>query len=588
MKALKDYSFRFTAVMLLMISVSVLSETPNDYKFQFSPAPAQSIWMQVNNINTVFRTDGYFNYDKVTFPGGNAGFIWPVSATTRLTADFATGIWIAAKVGPQRELRLAASLYNTHYSPGNIPVIGQVPPSSVCGDPAFKGYLVNLVDQSLVSGGTRTKTAGGRTYTFTYEQWANWPVSQGAPYVEVNNIPGYQPGWNSDRPGIWHCTARPDEILWMVYMDYTNCTNNFHTTELFLPGGTLPLGVEIQQLSFAFSQPGYSDMLFMKWRIINKSSQQWDSTYISIVDDGDLGYPWDDAAGCDSAKQLGFIYNFDNDDDENYGPAPPAIGYRLLECPINYTGNYNDTAKLPYGNYPGYRLLRMSGHFMFWHSSNICEGPPDEPISAYNFMRGKDGCGNTIINWAYNYPTTFKFNGPLCPRSGWYDSVSGDIKNLISTGPFKLNSGEERFLMAAVLIARGSDNLNSVCQLQTLSDNAALFYEQCMGGIPIGLTQITSEVPERFELYQNYPNPFNPVTKIKFSIPLLRGVSEGRGVLLVVYDMLGREITTLVNENLTPGTYEVEFDGTNYSSGVYYYQLITNNYKDVKKMVLIK
>ena len=64
MKALKDYSFRFTAVMLLMISVSVLSETPNDYKFQFSPAPAQSIWMQVNNINTVFRTDGYFNYDR--------------------------------------------------------------------------------------------------------------------------------------------------------------------------------------------------------------------------------------------------------------------------------------------------------------------------------------------------------------------------------------------------------------------------------------------------------------------------------------------------------------------------------------------
>lgn len=449
-------------------------------------------------------------------------------------------------------------------------------------DPSFKGYLVNLVDQALVNGGSRQKIAGGRTYSFEYIPWSEWPVAKGAPYVEVNNVPGYQPGWNADRPGIWHCTARPDEILFMIYMDYTNCTNNIHQSEISLPGGTLPLGVEIHQLSFAFSQPGFQDMLFIKWKIINKSSMQWDSTYISIVDDGDLGYASDDAVGCDSAKQLGFTYNFDNDDEGYYGSNPPAIGYRMLECPINFTGNNNDTAKLPYGNFPGYRLLRMSGHNRFIGGADICSVIPDEAVPAYNFMRGKDGCGNTMINWVYNYPTTYRYNSSLCPRTGWYDSAGADKKHFMSTGPFKLNSGEERFLMAALIIARGGDNLNSVCQLRTLSDNAAQYYQQCMGGIPIGINQFSHEVPDRFMLFQNYPNPFNPSTAISFSVPALDNV------IIVIYDIMGREIETLINEQLSPGIYEMEFDGTKYSSGVYYYRLETGSHTETKKMVLIK
>jgi len=81
-----------------------------------------------------------------------------------------------------------------------------------------------------------------------------------------------------------------------------------------------------------------------------------------------------------------------------------------------------------------------------------------------------------------------------------------------------------------------------------------------------------------------------PVTKIRFSIPLLRGVSAdgGRGVLLKVYDAIGREVQTLVNESLQPGTYEVEWDGSNFASGIYYYTLSAENYSETKKMVLIR
>ncbi|MEO8514425.1 MAG: hypothetical protein ABI543_12765, partial [Ignavibacteria bacterium] len=91
----------------------------------------------------------------------------------------------------------------------------------------------------------------------------------------------------------------------------------------------------------------------------------------------------------------------------------------------------------------------------------------------------------------------------------------------------------------------------------------------------IGIHQISTEVPQDFSLSQNYPNPFNPSTKIKFSIPLSRGMSEGRGVFtsIIVYDNLGREVSTLVNQQLAPGTYEADFDGTRLSSGTYYYRL---------------
>lgn len=85
-----------------------------------------------------------------------------------------------------------------------------------------------------------------------------------------------------------------------------------------------------------------------------------------------------------------------------------------------------------------------------------------------------------------------------------------------------------------------------------------------------------------YRLEQNYPNPFNPTTKIKYQLP-----KPGK-VKLIVYDMLGREISTLVNEERPTGTYEVEFNGTGLPSGVYFYRIETAKYSDTKKFILIK
>ena len=95
----------------------------------------------------------------------------------------------------------------------------------------------------------------------------------------------------------------------------------------------------------------------------------------------------------------------------------------------------------------------------------------------------------------------------------------------------------------------------------------------------------TNSVPGKYILYQNYPNPFNPVTKIKFDIPDL---SSSNTVSIKVYNILGKEIITLINENLPYGKYEVTFDGSLFSSGIYFCKLQAGNFSQTRKMILLK
>ncbi len=111
----------------------------------------------------------------------------------------------------------------------------------------------------------------------------------------------------------------------------------------------------------------------------------------------------------------------------------------------------------------------------------------------------------------------------------------------------------------------------------------------------VGIKPVSEQIPSHFRLFQNYPNPFNPVTKIKFEIPSV-GNAYMRSVQIKIYDLLGKEITTLVNEDLNPGTYEVSWDGSNYPSGVYFYKLTAGDantkfgarFSETKKLVLMK
>ncbi len=100
-------------------------------------------------------------------------------------------------------------------------------------------------------------------------------------------------------------------------------------------------------------------------------------------------------------------------------------------------------------------------------------------------------------------------------------------------------------------------------------------------------TEPDVDLPLRYELSQNYPNPFNPITQIQFTIP------ENQKVTLIIYDILGRKVRTMVNDNMTSGKYLKTWNGTNdlgvnVASGVYFYRLKTDNYVKVRKMILIR
>jgi hypothetical protein len=112
--------------------------------------------------------------------------------------------------------------------------------------------------------------------------------------------------------------------------------------------------------------------------------------------------------------------------------------------------------------------------------------------------------------------------------------------------------------------------------------NEEIYYKRNPTGNPIGITNIGSEIPSEFTLRQNYPNPFNPATNINFSI------TKADFVKLVVYDITGREISMLVNEQLTAGSYNVDFDASQLPSGTYFYRLTAGEFTETKKMILIK
>ena len=93
---------------------------------------------------------------------------------------------------------------------------------------------------------------------------------------------------------------------------------------------------------------------------------------------------------------------------------------------------------------------------------------------------------------------------------------------------------------------------------------------------------ITETLPTVYSLDQNYPNPFNPATMINFSVP------KEEFVTLNVYNSIGQQVATLVNESKTAGTYRVDFNAANLSSGIYFYKITAGNFTETKKMILMK
>jgi hypothetical protein len=201
-----------------------------------------------------------------------------------------------------------------------------------------------------------------------------------------------------------------------------------------------------------------------------------------------------------------------------------------------------------------------------------------------------------IPKWEYKHTgemvTTVSFSksGNILSACAWGDLVDtcSDIiifKTSINTNVpiFKLNG------LGSMFNCNTSDNGTSVMVTgkkvhARIMGNGGVLYNISVdtNDNPIGIVNAGKNIPDNFILHQNYPNPFNPSTNIKLQIP------KSSDVELLVFDILGREVQSLVSEQLSPGTYEVNFDGSNLPSGVYFYCLEAVGFTETKKMVLIK
>lgn len=562
-----------------LLTISSIYSQNKDKKISFLDNPSiviQQVALDGNNINAWFYSSGIFDQDLKH--NDSPGFEWPKYSGSY--AVFTAGLSTACYINGT--LHEAMCSYKGEYEPGYVVIINGVPVPKT--DSTFHIYKLKRGDNASNN-----------------PDWLNWGamVPFGAPFIDVNHNGTYDP--YVDTPGVKD--AEQTGFLCM--------TDGFPETHQIgegFGGGTAPLYNEVHFTAWCYNNSFLQDVQFLKWVIINKNTLPWNKTYFSITSDPDLGCALDDYIGCDTVRSLAYCYNGEPVDcagQFRYPDVPPAVGFQWLNC-------------------SGISNLGMKSVVYFTNTAN--QGPPCEkdangnPMGAYNMMKGIKSDGTP---WVYppgcnaSYITKFCYSGDPETNSGWcegngnpsgsiwncggpdslcgtYHTVNafGDRRLVLSTGSDNLtvNPGDTQKVMIAQLIAQGTSYLNSVTKLKQLADSVKAF---CNGGMVIGIKNEQTEMAHTFMVYQNYPNPFNPSTKIKYIIADDRGqISEVR---LVIYDILGREVATLVKEKLQPGTYEVEWNGSNYPSGVYFYKFVVSNidgsgqiYEQTRKMVLVK
>jgi hypothetical protein len=406
-----------------------------------------------NNSSTFFTNSGVFNQNISQV--NTAGYVWPINSA--LTSIFTTGLNIAALVNDS--LTMAAASYTGEYRPGTT--TNCVPYT----DTNFRIYKIKKGDNASNN-----------------PDYANWGamVPYGAPYFDVNNNGQYDPG--IDKPGV----RGADQTIFICLTDgYIES----HTPGEGFGGGTLPLYADLRITAWGYNCiTGLENVQFIKFQVINKNIYPWTHTFMGLFADPDLGDANDDYIGYDVLRKLGYCYNADNNDPQ-YGAAPPAVGFLLLKGAVNHSVSPNVSIDISSFNY----------------CTNAASGPVEceqdpfgEPVSAYNYLKGFKRDGSPFMN-----PTTtpytqtkFVYTGDPETNSGWTEkrgsilncggttgqirttNPSGDRRLLMGMGAenFTLAPNDTQTIVIAQLIARGSSNLNSVTKLLSLSNSVINYY----------------------------------------------------------------------------------------------------------------
>jgi len=382
--------------------------------------------IDANSLQMFVYNNGNFAYDNANVgPAGKTdGLYYPRG--TKKTAIFAAGLWIGAKVN--NDVRIAMAEYSSEFVPGPMKN-GTFQPDKA----AFKVYKVGRGDNAASN-----------------PDYRDWPVDQGAP-VDAEGKPAIV----------------GDQFLWSACNDADPAkhTNN--------SASTAPLGVEVQQSTFAYARGGaLGNTIFMKFKFINKGPNRLDSAYVSLWSDPDLGDAADDLVGCDTALSLGYCYN--SGADQIYGAAPPAVGFDFFQGPI-VPGEATDSA-YSFGVWnKGKKKLGMTAFSKYINGED-----PQAASEVYLFMKGYrklSGAMVPAVDPVTGDTTTFVFAGNPQTQEGWLDILPGDRRFMMTSGPFNMAPGDSQEVVAAVLIGQGSDPLNSIGALKLVDQQAQTVFD---------------------------------------------------------------------------------------------------------------
>jgi len=521
--------FKIFILLIPLLSFIRIEKYSNNTTSQ--PLFISAVKLDANQISTWFRNNCEFNRS----PQSNPGFEWP--AGSNLFARYDGAVWMGGVVN--NDTLTSCLLYGySDFVNGYIDDFGV---SQGMNDSIYRIYKIYKGD-SLSS------------------DYLNWPVNQGA---YTNNI------------GKPYCLGK--QTMFYVFND-NYIRNSLQTSDSSMKA-------QILQTNWAYDHSVYlENVIFTEYRIINRSKYVWYNYFFGIWNDDDPEGVQLGKVACDTLRNLGYNYFVYNS--QQYGTKPPAVGNLFLKGLSTFTGNSNDTVK--YYNPPGSNNLIVKAGYKdlklkVWNRFNNASFPPapENNIETFRVISGHQSNGSDWINPINNTPSTLLYPGDPVTNSGWIQTGAAYRNTFMGTGPATVHPGDTVSVLYAQLIARGSSNLNSITKLRETADHVKQIYNENFQSV-LSVKNISDEVPDGFILDQNYPNPFNPVTNLEFGISKLGFVS------LKIYDILGKEIATLVNENLNPGTYKYTFDASDLTSGIYFYRLQVGKFSETRRMILLK
>ncbi|NIV95766.1 T9SS type A sorting domain-containing protein [candidate division KSB1 bacterium] len=574
--------FLLLTIAVTLIPFTVKSQkferTSPDFELTKSKGQPRSTLININNISMWIRNDGWSARNPHT---GNGGVIFPQGTGTLIFQD---GIVWAGLIKDSRQPILRAG--GQTYGIGTLE--GRIISKGVAEDPNDPDVRIWRIRRDWKTANLRQDAAELNNISVEqvteaqiaevreqYERdWNKWPWEKGAPFYDDNDNGIMDPG---EEPGLAHA----DQVIWFV-------ANDLSVSATKGSFGSLPIGLEFQGTLWAYKKPDpLENAIFKRYRLIYKGTETTpdtahiDSMYIGQWSDPDVGSYSDDLVGTDTLLALGYAYNSAAMDQEysRFALIPPAMGYNLLRGPLDAhsepLGMTSFVSIAPFFGDPCLICDRSAEHY------NLLRGFPRDS-DPQNPEPHRDPNGN---------PTKFMFSGDPVTGSGWLDGHSrppGDRRFVMGSGPFTMALGDTQEVIIAVVAGLGANRLFSV---QVMKHHAKWARQLALANFELPPESEPEPekppLPTRFRLSQNFPNPFNPGTKIRYELP------EARHVNLSIYNVLGQNFKTLVDEVKAAGSYSVTWDGTDergqpVPSGVYFYRFDAEIVSGTKKMILMR